>query len=275
MEIATHAGFKSLRIIVKVYRLFDDDVSRPNTALHWVFRRGPHQGFMMWEKQEADLSVPATAWNYLKLDLWTWLDILDIFLVSLLLYNHQYQRHHLHLSHLEAGWPPWLSAARKYSRRISKFRSCHFGDHLCARDPGLLIRYRKNTLFDRIVRQVSWTRERPHIEVVDALKPAATGNGGLIIFTGGDPLIDIQETGDQLDAIIAARLVSSFRKPMMEPWSCTIIRSAVRCILPISKSTGLDPELGLSTDPHWISEQSDTLAIVVSEEERGFLGLQR
>lgn len=135
----------------------------------------------------------------------------------------------------------------------------------------------KNTLLDRIIRQVSVGTESDaaYREVVDALKSLrATGNGALIIFTGSDPLLDIQETGDRLDAIIAARLIYTiFQKESPLHDGAMILHdnkiAAVRCILPISKTSDLDPELGLRhRSALGISEISDSLAIVVSEERR-------
>ncbi len=135
----------------------------------------------------------------------------------------------------------------------------------------------KNTLFDRIVRQVSSgsVSDETYREVVDALKSLrATGNGALIIFTGSDPLNEIQETGDRLNSTIAARLIYTiFQKESPLHDGAMILHddriAAVRCILPISKSTELDPELGLRhRSALGITEQSDTLAIIVSEERR-------
>ncbi|MEM9986980.1 MAG: diadenylate cyclase CdaA, partial [Bacteroidota bacterium] len=135
----------------------------------------------------------------------------------------------------------------------------------------------KNTLFDRIARQVSSgsVSDETYREVVDALKSLrATGNGALIIFTGSDPLNEIQETGDRLNSTIAARLIYTiFQKESPLHDGAMILHNdriaAVRCILPISKSMELDPELGLRhRSALGITEQSDTLAIVVSEERR-------
>jgi len=142
---------------------------------------------------------------------------------------------------------------------------------------GFLSAFSKNTLLDRFIRQVSAPTESDstYREIVEALKSLrATGNGALIILTGSDPLTEIQGTGDRLDAIVAARLIYTiFQKESPLHDGAMIMQggkiAAVRCILPISKSLELDPELGLRhRSALGISEVSDALAIVVSEERR-------
>ena len=136
----------------------------------------------------------------------------------------------------------------------------------------------KNTLLDRLMRQVSATKtetDKTYREIVEALKSIrATGNGALIVVVGANPLLEIQSTGDQLDANISSRLIYTiFRKESPLHDGAMIIHngriSAVRCILPISKNTNLDPDLGLRhRSALGVSERSDALVIVVSEERR-------
>ncbi|MEZ4776810.1 MAG: diadenylate cyclase [Bacteroidia bacterium] len=135
----------------------------------------------------------------------------------------------------------------------------------------------KNTLIDRIMRQVTSRTESDstYREVVEALKSLrASGNGALIILVGSNPLSEIQETGDRLDANITARLIYSiFQKESPLHDGAMILQnnriSAVRCILPISKNPKIDPELGLRhRSALGVTEISDSLAIVVSEERR-------
>ncbi|MEZ4827171.1 MAG: diadenylate cyclase [Bacteroidia bacterium] len=135
----------------------------------------------------------------------------------------------------------------------------------------------KNTLIDRILRQVTSRTESDstYREVVEALKSLrASGNGALIILVGSNPLTEIQETGDKLDANITARLIYSiFQKESPLHDGAMILQnnriSAVRCILPISKNPRIDPELGLRhRSALGVTEISDSLAIVVSEERR-------
>ncbi|MDX2246798.1 MAG: diadenylate cyclase [Bacteroidia bacterium] len=135
----------------------------------------------------------------------------------------------------------------------------------------------KNTLIDRIMRQVTSRTESDstYREVVEALKSLrASGNGALIVLVGSNPLSEIQETGDRLDANITARLIYSiFQKESPLHDGAMILQnnriSAVRCILPISKNPRIDPELGLRhRSALGVTEISDSLAIVVSEERR-------
>lgn len=135
----------------------------------------------------------------------------------------------------------------------------------------------KNTLIDRIMRQVTSRTESDttYREVVEALKSLrASGNGALIILVGSNPLSEIQETGDRLDANITARLIYAiFQKESPLHDGAMILQnnriSAVRCILPISKNPKVDPELGLRhRSALGVTEISDSLAIVVSEERR-------
>ncbi len=135
----------------------------------------------------------------------------------------------------------------------------------------------KNTIIDRIMRQTSVPveSEDTYREVVESLKSIrATGNGALIVLTGNDPLAEIQETGDRLDANITSRLIYTiFQKESPLHDGAMILRqnkiSAVRCILPISKSPELGPELGLRhRSAVGLSEVSDSLVVIASEERR-------
>ncbi|GAB4407008.1 MAG: diadenylate cyclase CdaA [Bacteroidia bacterium] len=134
-----------------------------------------------------------------------------------------------------------------------------------------------NTLFSRLKRQAGSDLETDatYLEVVEALKSLrAAGNGALIALTGSDPLTEIRESGDVLDAHISARLIFSiFQKESPLHDGAMILHkgriAAVRCILPISKNPRLDPELGLRhRSGLGLSETSDALVIVVSEERR-------
>lgn len=135
----------------------------------------------------------------------------------------------------------------------------------------------KNTLIDRIMRQSSSRTEADttYREVVEALKSLrATGNGALIAVVGSNPLSEIQESGDKLDANITSRLIFSiFQKESPLHDGAMILQNgriaAVRCILPISKNPRIDPELGLRhRSALGVSEISDSLVIIVSEERR-------
>ncbi|MEO1448467.1 MAG: diadenylate cyclase CdaA [Bacteroidota bacterium] len=135
----------------------------------------------------------------------------------------------------------------------------------------------KNTFLDRILRQVAPIEEpaEAYEEISEALKSLrATGNGALIVLTGKDPLREICETGDILDAALMARLIFTIfqKESPMHDGAMVITGSrivSVRAILPLSKSSDLDPELGLRhRSALGLSETTDALVIVVSEERR-------
>ncbi len=135
----------------------------------------------------------------------------------------------------------------------------------------------KNTIFDRILRQVYTRSESNAInrDIVESLKDLrATGNGALIVVLGSNQLDDIQDTGEKLNANISSRLIFSiFQKESPLHDGAMIINNmkilAVRCILPISESQQLSPELGMRhRSAVGITEVSDAMVIVVSEERR-------
>lgn len=136
-----------------------------------------------------------------------------------------------------------------------------------------------NSLLSRLKRQANTDPDTgtgaTYHEVVEALKSLrATGSGALIALTGSDPLTEIRESGDSIDATISARLIYSiFQKESPLHDGAMILHggriAAVRCILPISKATTLDAELGLRhRSALGLAEATDALVIVVSEERR-------
>lgn len=139
-----------------------------------------------------------------------------------------------------------------------------------------------NTLLSRLKRQADSDTGSTYREVVEALKSLrATGSGALIALTGSDPLIEIRESGDSIDATISARLIYSiFQKESPLHDGAMILHggriAAVRCILPISKAAHLDAELGLRhRSALGLAETTDALVIVVSEERRELSLAQR
>lgn len=135
----------------------------------------------------------------------------------------------------------------------------------------------KNTIFDRIIRQVSARADSDttYHEVIEGVKDLrVTGNGALIILTGADNLLEIQETGEQIDSVISSRLISSiFQKqsPLHDGAMILVDNkiSAVRCILPITQQVDIPPELGMRHRAGiGVSEVSDAMAIILSEETR-------
>lgn len=111
-------------------------------------------------------------------------------------------------------------------------------------------------------------------EIIEGIKSIrANGNGALIVLTGADPLTEIMETGDRLDAHITARLIYTiFQKESPLHDGAMILHqhkvAAVRCILPLSK-VQLDPELGLRhRSAMGLAEATDAFVIVISEERK-------
>lgn len=135
----------------------------------------------------------------------------------------------------------------------------------------------KNTILDRLIRQV-YTRpemNQSSREIVQAIKDLrATGNGALMVFLGQDMLKEVQETGEYLNADISSRLIFSiFQKESPLHDGAMLVRYnkilSVRCILPLSQSQFLAPELGMRHRAALgLSEVSDVLILVVSEERR-------
>jgi len=135
----------------------------------------------------------------------------------------------------------------------------------------------KNSFLDRLLRPV-YSRtdiDDNSREVVGALKDLrASGYGALIVILGNDPLYEIRETGDKLNADISARLiVAIFQKHSPLHDGAMIMANSkivsVRCILPISEKTDISPELGMRHRAAiGIAEVSDALVIIVSEERR-------
>jgi diadenylate cyclase len=140
-----------------------------------------------------------------------------------------------------------------------------------------LILLSKNTFFSRAWGQIFTTAEAQHsfeelfagIEEINKYKL-----GALIVVTGEDPLDRIKETGDHIGAEISERLLTSiFLKDSPLHDGAVVIDdnqiAAARCILPLSGNTNLPPELGLRHRAGLgISETSDALVIVVSEERQ-------
>ena len=136
----------------------------------------------------------------------------------------------------------------------------------------------KDTLIDKMLRQINpnlmqngSTKE----EIMASLKTVkASGVGALIVVLGNDLLAEIQETGDQLDAQVSSRLIIAiFQKQSPLHDGAMLLHNdkitAVRCILPISQRVDLAPELGIRHRAGLgMSEQSDALIIIVSEERR-------
>ena len=98
------------------------------------------------------------------------------------------------------------------------------------------------------------------------------GEGALLILRGFDPLAEVKNTGVKIEAHCSSRiLLAIFRKQSPLHDGAAILKDGIietaHCILPISESREISPDLGTRHRAALgISESSDALAIVVSEE---------
>jgi len=96
--------------------------------------------------------------------------------------------------------------------------------------------------------------------------------GALIVIERLTPLDDIVETGDRIDASINQRLIENifFKNSPLHDGAMIISKKRIKaagCILPVSHNLDIPRELGLRHRAAMgISQESDALAIVVSEE---------
>jgi diadenylate cyclase len=96
--------------------------------------------------------------------------------------------------------------------------------------------------------------------------------GALIVFENKDPLIDHVKNGTTIDARVSSELLRNifFTKAALHD-GAVIVRNdriaAAGCVLPVSNSTALSKDLGTRHRAGvGISEVSDTLTVIVSEE---------
>jgi uncharacterized protein (TIGR00159 family) len=96
--------------------------------------------------------------------------------------------------------------------------------------------------------------------------------GALIIIERNAPLNDIISTGDQIDANINQQLIENifFKNAPLHDGAMVISKKRIKaagCILPVSHDLSIPKELGLRHRAAMgISQESDAIAIVVSEE---------
>lgn len=114
---------------------------------------------------------------------------------------------------------------------------------------------------------------RSFMPVVMACMSMSKGKvGALIVMERGVPLDDIVSTGDVIDANVNQRLIENifFKNSPLHDGALIISRQRLRaagCILPVSHNLDIPKELGLRhRSAMGISQESDALAIVVSEE---------
>lgn len=109
--------------------------------------------------------------------------------------------------------------------------------------------------------------------IMDAAKSMSGSNtGALMVFSRNSPLKFYAESGDLVDAIVSKRIILSiFNKYSPLHDGAVIIHAnrikAARCILPVTERDDLPAEFGLRHRAAiGMSESTDTLVLVVSEE---------
>jgi uncharacterized protein (TIGR00159 family) len=96
--------------------------------------------------------------------------------------------------------------------------------------------------------------------------------GALIVLKRAAPLDDIVDTGDRIDALINQRLIENifFKNSPLHDGAMVISKKRIKaagCILPVSHDQDIPKHLGLRHRAAMgISQESDAIAIVVSEE---------
>jgi uncharacterized protein (TIGR00159 family) len=99
--------------------------------------------------------------------------------------------------------------------------------------------------------------------------------GALIVIERSVPLDDIVLTGDLIDATINQRLIENvfFKNSPLHDGAMVISKKRIKaagCILPVSHDLDIPKELGLRHRAAMgISQESDAVAVVVSEETGG------
>lgn len=99
--------------------------------------------------------------------------------------------------------------------------------------------------------------------------------GALIVIEQSVPLDDIVATGDVIDATINQRLIENvfFKNSPLHDGAMVISKKRIKaagCILPVSHDLDIPKELGLRHRAAMgISQESDAVAVVVSEETGG------
>ena len=96
--------------------------------------------------------------------------------------------------------------------------------------------------------------------------------GALIVIERSEPLDDIVDTGDLIDARINQRLIENifFKNSPLHDGAMVISKKRIKaagCILPVSHNQDIPRSLGLRHRAAMgISQSSDAMAVIVSEE---------
>lgn len=221
----------------------------------------------------------------------TWVDIMDVTLVAILLYQvYKLIRGSLAVNiflGILALYLVYLIVKAAQMELLTTILGQFMGVGMIAMiilfQPELrkfLLMIGRTTEFNRegLIRSFASWRNQSHEEfdinqVIEALKTLkATHTGALIVFSRDTELKFYVETGDALDAQVNKRLLLSiFNKNSPLHDGAVIIYKgrikAARCVLPVSENDHLPPQFGLRhRSALGMSENSDTLVVAVSEE---------
>tara|TARA_B100000902_G_scaffold123839_1_gene123833 strand:- start:716 stop:1177 length:462 start_codon:yes stop_codon:yes gene_type:complete len=109
--------------------------------------------------------------------------------------------------------------------------------------------------------------------IVDTcMKLSDLRTGAIIVITRDDKMLNIINTGVQIDAEISCQIIESifFKNSPLHDGALIIRKNrivAARCILPISNDISIPGELGMRHRAAFgLSEESDAITIIISEE---------
>ncbi len=135
----------------------------------------------------------------------------------------------------------------------------------------------------KIVSLFSRKQDKEHVEDKETIMPivwacmdmARSKVGALIVIERAAPLDDIVQTGEEIDANVNKLLIENifFKNSPLHDGAMVVSKRRVKaagCILPVSHSMDIPKELGLRHRAAMgISQASDAIAVVVSEETGG------
>ena len=134
----------------------------------------------------------------------------------------------------------------------------------------------RSSIIGWLVRKSNENEEVSHANtmpiVMACINMARNKCGALIVLERNNPLNDIVETGDKIDAAVNQRLIENifFKNSPLHDGAMIISNNRIKaagCILPVSHNLDIPRELGLRhRSAMGISQHSDAIAIVVSEE---------
>ncbi|MBQ7209933.1 MAG: diadenylate cyclase CdaA [Paludibacteraceae bacterium] len=217
-------------------------------------------------------------------------DIIDIFLVALILYETFRLLHRSGMTNLFWGLFLFVFAWFMVSYVFQLELTGALFDRIISvgaiailiifQDPIRMFFSRLGSRFNVQVFQRYFKNSQNHsagenevIQVVMACKKMSkTHTGALIVITREQDLNDYQKTGERLDAVISERLIQQifFKNTPLHDGAMFICAgkiSTAACILPVSQRQDIPQNYGLRHRAALgITERTDALAIVVSEE---------